>query len=338
MAYLSWLNIALLPKYCFQACLCLTVILTACSQKPAEIQYKASATSSNTSISTTPKARPLPSHPSDIPSQITVKAGDTIYSIALDYNLPIRHIIKQNQLQKPYIVKPGDSLTLPKLQQYTILSGDTLYSIARTYQISRNDIIALNQLASPYTLKSGTHIWLPSSSTPPIAQHKPSIISVQTASTTAYTPTPKTRPKHHSKTAFQLPKKTKPLGKHSFAWPVNGQVISDFGSKPGGLYNDGINIKVPAGTPVKASADGTVVYAGNALRGYGNLLIIRHHSGYLTAYAHNKTLLASRGDMVKEGQIIAKAGATGNVKSPQLHFGIRKGKKAVDPTMLLAKL
>jgi murein DD-endopeptidase MepM/ murein hydrolase activator NlpD len=121
----------------------------------------------------------------------------------------------------------------------------------------------------------------------------------------------------------------------SFRWPVRGRVISGFGPKTSGQQNDGINIAVPEGTEIKAAEDGVVAYAGNELKGYGNLVLIRHANGYVSAYAHASELLVKRGDSIKRGQAIARAGQTGNVTSPQLHFEIRKGSTPVDPTRFL---
>jgi murein DD-endopeptidase MepM/ murein hydrolase activator NlpD len=117
---------------------------------------------------------------------------------------------------------------------------------------------------------------------------------------------------------------------------VKGRVIAGFGPKTGGAQNDGINLAVPEGTPVKAADDGVVAYAGNELKGYGNLVLIRHANGFVSAYAHASELLVKRGDTIKRGQVIAHAGQTGNVTSPQLHFEIRKGSTPVDPAQYLA--
>ena len=118
-------------------------------------------------------------------------------------------------------------------------------------------------------------------------------------------------------------------------WPVRGKVISDFGKKPSGLKNEGINIAVPEGTSIRAAESGVVAYAGNELKGYGNLILIRHAGGYVTAYAHAKSLNVKRGDTVKRGDVIAVAGQTGAVQSPQLHFEVRKGATALDPKKYL---
>jgi murein DD-endopeptidase MepM/ murein hydrolase activator NlpD len=124
-------------------------------------------------------------------------------------------------------------------------------------------------------------------------------------------------------------------GLPTFRWPVRGRVIAGYGAQTSGKQNDGINVAVPEGTPVKAADDGVVTYAGNELKGYGNLVLVKHSNGYVTAYAHTSELMVKRGDTIKRGQIIAKSGQTGEVQSPQLHFEIRKGSTPVDPTQFL---
>lgn len=116
-----------------------------------------------------------------------------------------------------------------------------------------------------------------------------------------------------------------------FRWPVRGRIISDFGSKPGGGKNEGVNLAVPEGTPVKAADDGTVIYSGNELKGYGNLVLVRHSEGWVSAYAHNSELKVKRGDKIRRGDVVGLAGATGSVSQPQVHFELRKGNKPVDP-------
>ena len=118
---------------------------------------------------------------------------------------------------------------------------------------------------------------------------------------------------------------------------MRGRVIASFGPTPNGLQNDGINLAVPEGTPVKAAEDGVVAYAGNELKGYGNLVLVRHCNGFVTAYAHASDILVKRGETVKRGQVIAHSGQTGNVTSPQLHFEIRKGSTPVDPSQYLER-
>lgn len=157
----------------------------------------------------------------------------------------------------------------------------------------------------------------------------------------AATPAPvvaKAEPVADPKTTASLPKQEEAASsgdKADFRWPVRGRVISGFAGKGG---NEGLNIAVPDGTPVKAAEAGTVAYAGSELKGYGNLVLIKHSDGYVTAYAHNSELDVKKGDSVKRGQVIAKAGQTGNVTSPQVHFEIRKGSEPVDPSQYLAGL
>ena len=127
-----------------------------------------------------------------------------------------------------------------------------------------------------------------------------------------------------------------PANAPQFAWPVSGRVISDFGATANGGKNDGINIAAPLGAPIKASASGMVTYAGNELKDYGNLVLIKHSGGYTTAYAHADRLLVSRGENVSRGQVIGYAGQTGDVSTPQLHFEIRAAATPVNPRSYLS--
>jgi murein DD-endopeptidase MepM/ murein hydrolase activator NlpD len=138
---------------------------------------------------------------------------------------------------------------------------------------------------------------------------------------------PAPAPQPEAKAPVQEPEQTASVS-GDFRWPARGRVIAGFGANGG---NEGINIAVPEGTPVKAAEAGTVTYAGSEVKGYGNLVLIRHENGYVSAYAHNGSLNVKRGDQVKRGQVIAVSGQTGNVTSPQLHFEIRKGATPVDP-------
>ena len=155
-------------------------------------------------------------------------------------------------------------------------------------------------------------------------------------------PTPNsTRPGWYS--ASNLPPPAAPTtepatyspGTLAFAWPVTGPIISDFGTNGSGARNDGINIATPYGTPIHAAAAGQISYAGNELKGYGNLILIKHDDGYVTAYAHADRLIVNRGDYVAKGQVIGYAGQTGDVTSPQLHFEIRKGVQPINPRSVL---
>jgi murein DD-endopeptidase MepM/ murein hydrolase activator NlpD len=133
----------------------------------------------------------------------------------------------------------------------------------------------------------------------------------------------------------QLPQPD-PMSGNSFRWPVQGRIISEFGTKPDGGHNDGIDLAVPQGTSVKAAENGVVAYAGDELKPYGNLILIRHSNNWVSAYAHNEELMVKRGDKVRRGQVIAKAGKTGAASQPLVHFELRKGSRPIDPTKYMS--
>lgn len=164
---------------------------------------------------------------------------------------------------------------------------------------------------------------------------KPVVVASAPAAEPKPTAIPKADPVSEPKTTASIPKQeeeTSSSDKADFRWPARGRVISGYSGKGG---NEGINIAVPEGTPIKAAEGGTVAYAGSELKGYGNLVLIRHPNGYVSAYAHNGELKVKRGDTVKRGQVVANSGQSGNVSSPQLHFELRKGSAPVDPTPYL---
>lgn len=229
--------------------------------------------------------------------------------------------------------------------------GETLSKISRTYGRSVSDIAKANNLEPHATLKVGDRIVIPGGrpgnatgkSTPKVAKPLAAPPAKTTPAKVAPAPQQTEQPQQAAVVApsNEAPVSATAAGKSSdatptFRWPVKGRVIVAFGPKPNGQQNDGINLAVPEGTPIKAAEDGVVAYAGNELKGYGNLVLIRHANGYVTAYAHAKELLVNRGDQIKRGQVIAKAGQTGNVDAPQLHFEVRKGPSPLDPMPLLA--
>ena len=147
---------------------------------------------------------------------------------------------------------------------------------------------------------------------------------------------PKPRPQYNAPVRQTASYEREERGSGAFAWPASGKVISSFGTTTNGERNDGINIATPMGTPIHAAASGTVSYSGDELKDYGNLLLIKHPGGYVTAYAHADQLLVRSGDTVTKGQVIGYAGRTGDVSTPQLHFEIRHGTTPVNPGSYLA--
>ncbi len=205
---------------------------------------------------------------------------------------------------------------------------------------------APNNLPVTAQLRIGSKITVPGSvtaqSTPPVQSAAPQIASAplpRPMVTAAAEPPQKARvateTKEIEETQSPLKAADATNALPTFRWPVRGRVITTYGAKTNGKQNDGINVAVPEGTPVKAAEDGVVAYSGNELKGYGNLILVRHANGYVTAYAHASELMVKRGDTIKRGQIIAKSGQSGEVSSPQLHFEIRKGSSPVDPLQFL---
>lgn len=259
---------------------------------------------------------------------ITVQRGDTLYSISRRYGVPLKDLINANNLHAPYTLHVGQVLSLPAKQYHTVQRGDTLYSISRQYNVDITSLSRVNNLQTPYSLNVGDRLVLPASvGNVPTASYSTAQSSASTASSaavkTAYTPA-KSAPVTDS---YVAPKSRKT----KFDWPVKGTIISGYGNLGSGRKNDGINIKAALGTNVKAADSGTVAYAGNELKGFGNLILIKHPDGWITAYAHNDRLFVKKGQKVSRGEKIATVGSTGSVTTPQLHFEVRSGKKAVNP-------
>lgn len=253
--------------------------------------------------------------------------------------------------------KPVAAVAAPSSTHF-VNHGDTLASIARKNHISAAELARANGLDPSAKLKLGARLAVPGAKTAavaaPLAAAPVGAAPVAgTLQPVAAAPAPATKmaavaapvqsarlaqatanvedkaadtPAKAAETTSALP---------TFRWPVRGKVVTSYGAKTNGKSNDGINLAVPEGTPVKAAEDGVVAYSGNELKGYGNLVLVRHSNGYVTAYAHASELMVKRGDPIKRGQVIAKSGQSGEVASPQLHFEIRKGSSPVDPLQFL---
>lgn len=233
---------------------------------------------------------------------------------------------------------------------HVVNHGDTLASIARRNHISVGELARANHLDASAKLSLGMKLSVPAKTAAAAPAAQP--MAVATAQPAAVAAAPVTKvaaadTQQKARLAQAAPNAEEPAVESpvkaseatgalpTFRWPVRGKVITAYGAKANGKANDGINLAVPEGTPVKAADDGVVAYSGNELKGYGNLVLIRHSNGYVTAYAHASELLVKRGDTIKRGQVIAKSGQSGEVQSPQLHFEIRKGSSPVDPLQFL---
>jgi murein DD-endopeptidase MepM/ murein hydrolase activator NlpD len=297
-------------------------------------------------------------------SPVTVGYGETVESIARKNGVPVSALMQTNGIREPGQIRPGQRLVIPRYvstspkgtQTYAaqpktggsvhvVKSGETLMSISRSTGVSVATLAKTNHIDASKKLSVGDRLTVPQGGHQVAAAHPAAAPKVAEARTA---PAEKIKvasaaPVQTAHVAKEEPRTTETVvkaaepngGMPSFRWPVRGRVIAGFGSKPNGTQNDGINLAVPQGTPIKAADDGVVAYAGNELKGYGNLVLIRHSNGYVSAYAHASELLVKRGDTIKRGQVIAHAGQTGNVTSPQLHFEIRKGSTPVDPTQFL---
>jgi murein DD-endopeptidase MepM/ murein hydrolase activator NlpD len=301
---------------------------------------------------------------------VTVAAGDTVESLGRKHGVPASAILQANGLTNPAILRPGQRLVIPRYSAasvvaraehgrsptppggaHVVAAGETLNSLSRHYGKSVSQIAAANHISPSSHLKIGERIVIPGA--------KPTMVAAKTTAPAA--PAHPAAPVHqepavpHQKVASAEPQPSArvaaptaekpseetvgsaPTSAHapSFRWPVRGRIITGFGPKTNGQQNDGIDLAVPEGTAVRAAEDGVVAYAGNELKGYGNLILVRHNNGFVTAYAHASELMVKRGDQIRRGQVIARSGQTGNVSSPQLHFEIRKGSAPVDPLQYL---
>ncbi|MEZ5855503.1 MAG: peptidoglycan DD-metalloendopeptidase family protein [Hyphomicrobiaceae bacterium] len=257
---------------------------------------------------------------------------------------------------------------------HTVSPRDSLYAIARQYGTRTADLQRVNGITDPTKLRAGTVLKVPgrgsaTGRSPTTVASRPIVPPTLPAETKWDREAPtrsdkavpaETRvavlspnikvlndssstvsPRTVQPTTIAVPKTTAPPAAADkisrFRWPAKGRIIAGFGPRADNTRNDGINILVPQGSDVHAAEDGTVAYAGDELKGYGNLVLIRHSGNWVSAYAHNESLLVKRGDKVRRGQTIAKAGKTGAVDQPQVHFELRQGSKPIDPMPHLEK-
>ncbi len=310
------------------------------------------------------------------PQAYTVKSGDTLYSIAWRYEKDFREIAEWNDIHPPYAIYPGQRLAMqpvsrdgtrtteerpqlliesstgnvlePKPEEVSrerlesdaqathvvVKKNDTLYSIARGQGLSHHQLARWNHLRSPYTLRPGQKLRL----SPPVTALGQQSTVPSPASSSVVT-SPVTRPLSHERIQSRPvenpdDQQSLPTRVDRWRWPVKGRVVKTY--RAGDTSRKGIAIAGKSGQSVNAAAAGTVVYSGNGLINYGNLVIIKHSHSFLSAYAHNKSLLVKEGDNVKSGQTIAKMGRYGGDKA-SLHFEIRRNGKPVNPLNYLPK-
>jgi murein DD-endopeptidase MepM/ murein hydrolase activator NlpD len=306
---------------------------------------------------------------------IQVGSGDTVESLARKYGVPANAIVQANNLSSPAALRPGQRIVIPRYNAsasasapasmpaaasapatvagaggnvHVVAPGETLMSISRRYHTTLVALAGANKIPPHTHLKIGDRIIIPGRMTASRAVPAPAVAApkVQAPHVQAPAPAPAAKVTEAAPaanlamsgaaaTATADAGATASAGTPAFRWPVRGRVIAGFGSKVRGQHSDGIDLAVPEGTQVRSAEDGVVAYAGNELKGYGNLILVRHANGFVTAYANTSEIMVKRNDQVRRGQVIAKSGQTGGVSTPQLHFEIRKGSSPVDPAQYL---
>jgi murein DD-endopeptidase MepM/ murein hydrolase activator NlpD len=293
------------------------------------------------------------------PTEVTVQRGQTLSGIAHAYHVPMSVVAEANRLSPPYVIRIGQTLIIPAG------AGPPPYgpAVAMTeptpppssYAPPPGPASPPPSTSPPISTQASPPNYPPAASSarpaePPVALTPPPGNPAASSTppgappepprTATLAPTEHAAPPDGSATkpgpaapgsmaAAESPPPPRTGG--TFLWPVRGRVVEGYGSGPDGTHNDGINIAAPRGAAVQATDGGVVAYAGNELRGYGNLVLIKHANGWISAYAHCDLILVKTGQKVARGQVIARVGATGNVSEPQLHFELRRGKRPVDP-------
>ncbi len=280
---------------------------------------------------------------------VEVQPGDTFNAIARRFNVSVDDLIHKNRAEPPFTIYPGDVLVLPKPSWHRVRTGQTLFGIAQIYGVDHERLARLNDLHTPGDLDPGTLLRIPGSpartalpvSKESTSHYRPPGWRTASASASgapragrvvAARPQPTSR-KPAARQPAALPRDTSALRRAParLAWPVKGEIIVGYGKTGTGDVNDGINVRAPMGTPVRAAESGTVIYRGNAVPGFGKLILVRHKDDLVTAYAHLGAYTVEEGSSVSKGQVLGTVGRTGSVSEPQLHFEVRRGVRAVDP-------
>ncbi len=292
---------------------------------------------------------------SPAPTQVIVQRGQTLSGIAVVNHVPMAAVAEANHLSPPYRILVGQALIIPGSGEQTA-SGPAIAmtvppSAPAQAPIAAAPLRAPEPAPQPIPLDRQPPDAVakrPAAAAPPIVPTAPPVIAASpTPAAPISAPTSSLAPPAATPAAPRPPTSGPvasteapgaPRGGGAFLWPVRGHVLESYGAGPDGTHNDGINIAAARGAPVQAADAGVVAYSGNELRGYGNLILIKHANGWISAYAHCDLILVKTGQKVSRGQVIARVGSTGNVSEPQLHFELRRGKHPVDPREYLAPL
>ncbi len=270
--------------------------------------------------------------------EITVAPGDTLYSVSRKYSVPVNDLAVMNKLSQPFTLSVGQKLKVPDLQSAPVVGGQDIQK--KQEEISKKTEKTSPVAVQPVT-KKDVKTQTKNNAKTQTTQKNVGIKAESKAETKKTdvknaSVTKTEQKKISSNPNTKLPQITA-RSSSKFSWPVRGTILSNYGAKSGGLFNDGINIGANRGTIVRAAENGVVAYAGNEVKGMGNLIIIQHAGGWMTVYAHMDSMYVRRGSRVSVGGQIGTVGQTGKVEKPQLHFEIRKGTKAYNPTAYLKK-
>jgi len=245
-----------------------------------------------------------------------VKDGENLYSISKKKKISLKKLIEINKISYPYKILKNQKLLIPFIDKHTIKRGETLYSISRKYNVDQYSLSKINNIGKKNIIYVGQKLIIP------------------------YTNASKDKlkiKKNEIKINKSINKEINEFkNKPKFIWPVKGEVILKFGKIRPGFHNDGINIKSLINNDVVAAESGLIIYTGNEIPGYGNLILIKHNQNWITAYSHLEKINFTKGVKVKKGQKIGTVGSSGNVNKPQLHFEIRRGKRAYNPEKFLS--
>ncbi|MFK7867315.1 MAG: peptidoglycan DD-metalloendopeptidase family protein [Alphaproteobacteria bacterium] len=262
-----------------------------------------------------------------------VQSGDTLYGIARNLQVNLSEVIRLNQLEPPYEIYPKQLLAVPASVAVAAQTA-SLPAAAPVKQrkVERTPAAQIKRLqnAPPQTQSRTYSQKLETVSIPqpaPAAAGKQNYTMRFSDQGNPIPPNLPPAPIKRIATSLTPPA----FDPRGFMWPLKGRIVANYGLVADGLRNDGINIAAPRGTVVRAAQNGIIAYNGAELKGFGNLILIRHDDGYVTAYAHNDRAMVALGEKVKRGDVIARVGSTGSVDSPQLHFQIRKGQQKLNP-------
>ena len=310
-----------LKKFGAAALTCKLLLLAAC-----QTSYLTLNRTSPAKLLVAPLRQPVEPVPAS--GMVEVRENDTLFDVATRYKVTPQSIIETNGLSPPYVLHQGKRLKIIPHRSHVVRHGDSVYVISQRYAVSQYQLAQLNGLSPPFELELGQRLQLPHTLDFSVLD---SGLPDGVSGTDVVQPAPVPR-KSTSDNVFRKRFVVPVLGTSAdFIWPVEGEIIAEFGPSQRGVHNDGVNIAAKQGVPVGAAAKGRVAFVGTNIKSFGRLILIKHDGGIITAYAHLGDIVVKEGEMVTGGQAIGSIGKSGRVETPQLHFEIRKLRQPIDP-------